>query len=237
MKNFKLLLAVAVLSVNIWALPPQVEADRLFVKAKDALDSKDYATAVQSLSKAQKLGVKLPDTFSYHYGTALLGMGNYDEALKMLDSYLAQGSTAKFYKEALEKYNFAENRDYWIDKDTGLMWQDNEDAKTLVKTQAGAVEYCDALSLAGYSDWILPSKDQLITLSPKKSFLKNLKDGHLYWTNTYISRSELKNLHGEYASTFYGPGEYAYWVVSVNHAPMDNDKTGSSYVRCVRNSK
>ncbi len=49
-----------------------------------------------------------------------------------------------------------------IDCVTGLEWQRAVDAGTY--TQAGAVAYCDGLTLAGYTDWRLPSRIELVTL-------------------------------------------------------------------------
>ncbi len=96
-------------ALSAHALPPQVEADRLLLQAKSALDAKDYAQARESLSKVEKLGVKLPDTFYYHYGRALASTGDFERAQSMLDKYLTlSGTKGKFYKEALVEMNNVE---------------------------------------------------------------------------------------------------------------------------------
>lgn len=106
MKKIYLMLFVATFALSAHALPPQVEADRLQLQAKSALDAEDYAQAAESLAKAEKLGVKLPDTFYFHYGRALAGTGDLDRAQSMLDRYLEHaGSKGKFYKEALVELN------------------------------------------------------------------------------------------------------------------------------------
>ena len=47
------------------------------------------------------------------------------------------------------------------DYDTGLMWQDNYDSKSIKRDWQGAKNYCQELTLAGYSDWRLPTIKEL----------------------------------------------------------------------------
>lgn len=52
-----------------------------------------------------------------------------------------------------------ETRGYWIDPSTGLMWTAKDNGNDI--TWGKAMKYCQHLSLAGYSDWRLPSVDEL----------------------------------------------------------------------------
>ena len=121
MKRLTSMLIALTLSANAWALPPEIEADRLLLKAKAALDASDYALATDSLMKAEKLPVKLPDTFYYHYGRASFGSGKLEQARDLLEKYLTlSGTKGKFYQEALVEMNNIEaaikKRDAEIEK-------------------------------------------------------------------------------------------------------------------------
>lgn len=48
---------------------------------------------------------------------------------------------------------------YWVDPSTGLMWAAKDNGQNI--TWKKAMRYCRNLQLAGYSDWKLPTIDQL----------------------------------------------------------------------------
>jgi hypothetical protein len=50
-------------------------------------------------------------------------------------------------------------RGYWNDPSTGLMWTAKDNGSDI--SWSKAVKYCQRLNLAGYSDWRLPSIDEL----------------------------------------------------------------------------
>ena len=51
----------------------------------------------------------------------------------------------------------------WVDPATGLMWTKKDNGSDL--TAQEALDYCSGMRLAGYSDWQLPTIDQLATIS------------------------------------------------------------------------
>jgi hypothetical protein len=130
----------------------------------------------------------------------------------------------------------------WIDPDTGLMWQNEkytaEDDRNYKKNIEGgkvwnwwnAKEYCQNLQLDGYSDWRLPTRDELKTIISntnhngyyiKKELSKSMGKGSYFWSSTpYVSFSER-----------------AWYVNFSNGYGSSNYKYYKNYVRCVRDSR
>jgi len=78
-----------------------------------------------------------------------------------------------------------------------------------------AVDMCNNYTLAGLTDWRLPSKDELITMYNNKNSIGGFQDGE-YWSSTEHSTN------------------YAY-AVHFSYGDVDSYyKTNSRYVRCVR---
>jgi hypothetical protein len=48
---------------------------------------------------------------------------------------------------------------YWVDPSSGLMWEGKDNGNDI--TWGKAIKYCSNLRLAGYSDWRLPTVDEL----------------------------------------------------------------------------
>ena len=99
-----------------------------------------------------------------------------------------------------------------------LMWQDNLDAKSVVRSWQGAKDYCKNLSLAGYSDWRLGNKDEFTRLYKHKNKLKYFYYGY-YWSST----SYEGNTYNAWGVFFYNGYVMSY-----------GNKSSNAYVRCVR---
>jgi len=111
-------------------------------------------------------------------------------------------------------------------KDTklDLMWQDNHEAKTTEKTWKNAKRYCRNLSLAGYSDWRLPSYNELLTIVDydryKSAIMPSFKNAT---SKGYWSSSENVS-DAKYAWRVYFDVGYAY----------NFSESNEYFVRCVR---
>lgn len=108
------------------------------------------------------------------------------------------------------------------DTRTGLIWQQTEGGQM---DWHAAEAYCSGLFLGGYSDWRLPSVEELETLIDNDRQNPALDttffpDAHpwRYWS------SDTDELDQRYA-----------WFVYFSHHMVDNyGKQGVSFVRCVR---
>lgn len=89
----------------------------------------------------------------------------------------------------LEKVNLDEEL-YTLTYDD-LMWQDNPEAKTKNLNYEDAQHYCDKLELAGYTNWEIPSTQQLKTLYEIKEKLYNGIGAKAYWS----SNQDLNSSH------------------------------------------
>jgi len=117
-----------------------------------------------------------------------------------------------------------DSKELVIDKNTGLMWQDNIDTKTIRKNRKDAKQYCRRLVFAGYDDWYLPRLKELKSIVDETKFnpaikkgFKNIVAGH-YWT----SSPNLSDI-----------------VIAINvdfksGQTYNNTRKGKAYVRCVR---
>ncbi len=110
------------------------------------------------------------------------------------------------------------------DTDTGLMWQDNADAKTVTGSWEEAIDYCESLTLGGYSDWRLPNFYELYYLADRSKFDPSLSS---------VFQNSLSNFY--WSSTAKAEDTSYAWVVNF-YSGYDyfNNKTGNMYIRCVR---
>lgn len=113
------------------------------------------------------------------------------------------------------------------DNKTGLQWQDDySDNGGNIKQAAwrDAINYCENLTLGGYSDWRLPNFHELYYLADRSkanpaidtTFQNVVSD--LYWSSTTLVGDEDEAWHVDFA---YGHGVW-------------DDKSSDYFVRCVR---
>jgi len=111
-----------------------------------------------------------------------------------------------------------------LDTLNGLMWQDNLGASASIVSWSSAVSICEDLSLAGNTDWRLPTIDEIETLihygasSPSiNSTFQNITS-QTYWTST----------------TYIGSTDYAGTVDFNEGVAGLTNKNNFGFVRCVR---
>ena len=116
----------------------------------------------------------------------------------------------------------------YVEKDAGLMWQDQhytnvEDGaykRNHSVAKAGtwhhALNYCRRLNYAGYTDWRLPTSDELMHVHKKRGQVFTYFRGDDFWSSTPAT-------------------ENRYYVVYPADAyQYKRPKKESAYIRCVR---
>ena len=147
---------------------------------------------------------------------------------------LKTGQTTSYYanddgdlqRGTARSYTRDDTKEVVVDNVTNLMWQDDADAKTVKKNWQDAKDYCQNLTLGGYSNWRLPDIEELYSITDIGRYnlaidpaFQNVVS-NLYWSSsTYVS----------YTS-------YAWVVLFGSGNDSWDRKSNSYYVRCVRDN-
>jgi hypothetical protein len=140
---------------------------------------------------------------------------------------LVSGSTAAIHNqtilEQVELMRFTDNGDGTVtDTQTGLIWQQADDG--VLRDWEDANEYCTDLVLGGYSDWSLPSLDELKSIvdesrvAPACDPVFYCRCSNYWLCSTYI----------------YGPPGGWYVNFYFGYVSADHKTDYNRYVRCVR---
>lgn len=185
-----------------------------------------------------------PNTQAYHYWSATTYATDVYQAwtVEFGVSYnfhadkaqmIGQSSANYFYARAVRggtsgTSGLVDNKDGTVtDTATGLTWQQTGPTEKMTLTQA--LEYCESLDLAGYTDWRLPNRNELLSLvdfstaSPciDTDYFPDTQNGS-YWSSS-IYKSTNDNSNG------------GYWQINFSTGGMDpDDNWFEFYARAVR---
>lgn len=114
-----------------------------------------------------------------------------------------------------------------IDTHKHLMWQDDASVQITARDWNGAIEYCKSLNFAGFGDWRLPTRMELLSITDKKKLGLSIKNGFVNITeNDYWS-----------SSPNVSDSSYA-WYVSFNSGDgIYGNNDNNRLIRCVRGSR
>jgi hypothetical protein len=141
------------------------------------------------------------------------------------------GKTNNYYyvravRSGQSNNNFIDNNDGTVmDTNTGLTWEQNG---LTIKSWTGALDYCENLTLAGYSDWRLPNTNELLSIVDYGRYYPSID-------TTFFP--------GTVASNYWSSTTFAYntgfvWLVNFHRGYLDSiSKTDSYYVRAVRSGQ
>ena len=110
-----------------------------------------------------------------------------------------------------------------LDNNTGLMWQ--QTIPTLTYEWAEAGSYCENLEYAGYSDWRLPTPQELLTIVDNSKYGPAIDTSYFPGTPSNYFWS---------SSTYVNSTSSAWCVYFSSGGVGNNYKPSSGYVRCVR---
>nr|WP_314887181.1 DUF1566 domain-containing protein [uncultured Campylobacter sp.] len=107
-----------------------------------------------------------------------------------------------------------------------LMWQD--EVRNFQGTWDEAQEYCKLVNLAGYKDWRLPTRAELLSIADKSRYNPALNTAFKYITDSYDPWywSQTKSADGSSRRA---------WIVGFGIGDSDwSDVSYRHFVRCVR---
>ena len=148
------------------------------------------------------------------------------------------GITKKILSDKLvlkKTTDIVSNNKVWQDPDTGLIWQvEIEDKEYSWDESFEYAKRLNAENYGGYSDWRVPTKDELRTILTEESF-ENPKS---YIGQTYIKKPLLESMTMEWqwfwSATEYNNDSSEAWHVYFNDGyDCYFDKSDEGYVRCV----
>ena len=148
-------------------------------------------------------------------------------------SYTSTFGEDNDYQPAASQPSYTDNGNgTTTDNRTGLMWvKDGNSAGcnnggTL--TWDAAITFCEGLTYAGYSDWRLPNRRELMSIVDYGTYNPSI-------SATYFPNTQSKQSIFYWTSTTYVPATIDAWTVTFYDGYVAPDvKTDSVYVRCVR---
>jgi len=121
----------------------------------------------------------------------------------------------------------------WKDPATNYMWQVNIPKKEY--NWWDAKDYCRNLNYGGYSDWKLPTKDELSTIISSNSYPSKSTTGKVYIKEALLDT--VKNLEWPWFWSSTSKDSANAYKAYLNRGNIsDYKKTSTCSVRCVRNT-
>ncbi|MBA1438750.1 MAG: DUF1566 domain-containing protein [Epsilonproteobacteria bacterium] len=113
-----------------------------------------------------------------------------------------------------------------LDTTTNLMWQDNNETNSTTMNWSDAINYCESLTLGGYSDWHLPNLNELYSLPNRAKYNPAMDMGFKYLAASVYWSATTDASDTGFAWYVYFDLGHAHWY----------HKSNFHYVRCVRAS-
>ena len=188
-------------------LPPEIQVDRYLLRADRLMEAKDPKGALEVMGKIVALqkehGLTLPEEFHFKHAKVAFSAGEVQEAVDAVHTYLLDaGREGKFYREALELLEEAEQREQlqsWIGTD-----------KTCAGQPKGSACWMEVTGQAGCYVWnpnLQP--DETVTWTGGCSMGRAQGQGKLKWVydggeKTSESTGSLTDgkMHGQWVTRY-----------------------------------
>ena len=124
--------------------------------------------------------------------------------------------------------NLTKSGSYVNDKSNNLMWQDTRANVIMLGSQEEGNNYCDNLSLAGFTNWRLPTEDEYKYVIDKtredgmminRAFSYVINEG--YWTSSRTWRTL---------------GKYGYYFYTKSGTLYYENRSYPKFFRCIRDT-
>jgi len=116
---FTLLMLVSIsFSCVSWALPKEIEIDRLLLGVETALDQEQWDKANTRLIAVKALDDGLPARYYYYRGQVSLKLSSFEEAKQALETYLKrEGKEGQYYRQSLILLNQIEEQETQVQQE------------------------------------------------------------------------------------------------------------------------
>jgi len=115
-------------------------------------------------------------------------------------------------------------REIVTETNSQLIWQDNEDVATNARVYSEALSYCTNLTHAGYSDWRLPSIEELYLIGVREGENVKVNGAFVHFSTT-----------AHWSATESSSSENSSWVTYFNSGLTDESNNPNPFfTRCVR---
>ena len=220
---------------------------RGFAAVEMAKAPKDYESAVSEFEQAAKLAPNWPDVY-FNLGSVQAKAGNYGEAVRQYKRYLElapNAPDAAKVREEIYKLEYraeeekakeikrdgrfiAYDNDTVLDTQTNLMWAAKDNGSGI--NWQDAKKYCENYRGGGYTDWRMPTRDELAGLYDAAKTYKSECPGLFGESGSDVHLTGLIRLtcNAPWASETYGSsgGAFEFTVGGRGMAPRSRVTNG-----------
>jgi len=211
---------------NTWRVPTIKELTYLSYAGTDYKNNfKEFSYIGNSGYWSSTSTAYLVDGTNYAYQSGLFSLGN--SFVLPLDYKLNVKCTRTQSNITTTTLIRNTDKEVVIDKNTNLMWQDNEIVQNKKMQWKKALNYCTNLNFAGYTNWRLPNYFELFSIGDR-----NIYNPAINNTFIYVAISD-----AYWSSTSFEESASYQIGFKTGSIAWSSDNKHDGYVRCVRENE